>query len=65
MRDEDNITTMQMSRIPWLPPVQRKEDLPDDDSVPEGCLCLVEKSGEGEDEIWEFTSGAWRLNSAL
>jgi len=55
--NEDEVSTQLITKVPWLPPVKRVEDLPIED-VPEQCMCFVET--DGEEEVWQMVDGAWR-----
>jgi hypothetical protein len=57
--DEDQIKTQLITKMRWLSPVKRAEDLPTAD-VEEGMHCFVEGEGDdGEEEIWAFEDGRW------
>lgn len=59
MDDEDQIKTQLITKIRWLSPVARAEDLPTA-GVEEGAHCFVEGPGDDSDEeIWMFRAGAW------
>jgi hypothetical protein len=57
-RNEDDIETRVISRANWLPPVASPEELPTD-GVADGTMCYVEADDADEEQVWEFTGGAW------
>jgi len=59
MADQDDIKTVLIQKLRWLPPVKRVDQLPQDD-VEEGSHCFVEgPDTDGEEQIWQFTEGRW------
>lgn len=59
MNEEDDIKTVLIQKLKWLPPVASLADLPGE-GVEEGTHCFVEgPETEGEEQIWQFTGGAW------
>ena len=59
MNDEDQIKTQLITKIRWLPPVERQDQLPTQ-GVEEGAHCFVEgPDHESDEEIWMYKDGAW------
>ena len=56
MSNEDDVSTQIITRLTWISPVKRVEDLPTD-NVPDGAMCFVET--DGEEEIWQYLEGQW------
>lgn len=56
MPSEDETATQLITKLSWLKPVARVEDLPTE-GVEEGAMCFVE--AEGEEEVWQYKSGTW------
>ena len=61
-RDEDQILTQRITKLDWLRPVARVEDLPTE-GVSDGAYCFVET--EGEEEVWQYRGGRWVRVDAL
>ena len=56
MPEEDDISTMLITKLEWLAPVATVDDLPTD-GVKEGAYCFV--APDGEEEVWQYQSGKW------
>lgn len=56
MMEEDEVSTQLITKLNWLQPVERVEDLPVE-GVPDGSMCFVE--ADGEEEVWQFVDGVW------
>ncbi len=58
---QDDIETMRIEKLVWLPPVRSPTQLPVE-GVCDGTLCFVEgPEDDGAEEVWEFRDGAWRV----
>lgn len=55
--EEDDIKTVLIQKLQWLPPVDTVSQLPPD--AAEGTHCFVEGPDTEGEEIWKVIGGAW------
>lgn len=59
MAHDDDGQKTQATRLPTLPPVERKSDLPM--TAEDGAICFVRERGES----YVFLSGAWKARKQV